>query len=220
MNWRRACDRYGWIAQTTLSEATGEISALSIGIRHPHYGIMTASMHETPTWSLARLSAIAHRSVSECPIQDLPRVYVGARMFRDVVHDDECAVLGIIAFRNERDRVECAPLTLVRWNGLWLPFFEDENEWVLTGWDRRGKVSSIFKPFGWGCALLDQAEHASHAGYQAGHAGYQASHAGHVEVKSEHGSNAHASNLGLQNLDAHSSNQKVVTSERLGPAQA
>lgn len=119
-------------------------STLAIGVPHPRYGIMRGQVWLTTATSLTRLAAIATSTSVEVPC-----VFVGSRMFRDHVDGAERGVLGLIAFRGVNGDVQVSPLAAVRWLSLWLPYFEDVNDWVMTGWDVVGRVSESFKPPGW-----------------------------------------------------------------------
>lgn len=134
----------------------GVTRSLALGVPHPQYGVMRASMFVTPATSLTRLASIVHRITShEFAVSHLPHVYVGRREFKDVVHGRERTVVGIVAFCGVSGEVEYAPLGLVAWEGMWLPYFEDANDWVMTGWNTIGWVATIFKPFGWGGAFAE-----------------------------------------------------------------
>ena len=168
-HWRQAVRAYGWVSCPVVFGEMHEFvkdnpmvaardpaltRSLALGVPHPQYGVMRASMHVTPATSLTRLTAIVHRITShEFAVSQLPHIYVGQREFRDVVHGSERVVLGIIAFCGVSGEVEYAPLSLVAWQDMWLPYFEDVNDWVMTGWNTIGWVAAIFKPFGWGGPL-------------------------------------------------------------------
>lgn len=171
-HWQRVCAEYGWAAcplafhvhhhfvhDNPVAAAASSATAtrqLSVGIPHPHYGVMRATMVLTGATSLTRLAEIAHRAaaVEYATSEGMPHLYVGGRAFTDRIGDDECTVLGVLVYVSATHDVQCAPLGLVRWVDMWLPYFEDVNEWVMTGWDRTGKVSEIHKPFGWGSRPL------------------------------------------------------------------
>ena len=129
---------------------------LALGIPHPQYGVMRATVVPTPSTSLARLSVAAQVQAKDhfTWTSDMPLLFVGTKPFVDCVGDAECAVLGVLVYGTDSFRVEFAPLTLVNWHGMWLPYFEDASNWVMTGWDTQGRVTAITKPFGWGLRLL------------------------------------------------------------------
>lgn len=167
--WVSTFATYGWVTcplasfpgseesvrDNPASEAAFD-SKLALGIPHPLYGVMRATVVLTPSTSLARLSLAAqdHAKDHFSWSADLPLLFVGSKPFVDCVGDSECTVMGILVYSGNGFRVEFAPLTLAHWHGMWLPFFEDSGNWVMTGWDTAGRVTRICKPFGWGCELL------------------------------------------------------------------
>lgn len=161
--WGATFASYGWVTCPLASCADGKqlvtdnfTGRLSLGIPHPQYGVMRATVVPTPCTSLARLSLAAQEQARDLFSwsEDLPLLFVGAKPFVDCVGDAECAVLGVLVYGTTGFGVEYAPLALVDWHGTWLPYFEDANNWVMTGWDTAGRVTAITKPFGWGGALL------------------------------------------------------------------
>lgn len=156
--WKDTCARYGWLG---CPLAAGAASTLSLGVPHPRYGVMRATMHVTPATSLTRLVSRVASVTLETGALDLPHVYVGTRVFRDDVHGRACEVVGVIVFRGAAGDVQSAPLAVVSWGGMCLPFFEDANDWVMTGWDAEGRVTELFKPFGWGCPAAPHAREAT-----------------------------------------------------------
>lgn len=169
-HWGRAFTKYGWASCPVLFNAADPLHTdnpatsamnpavtrcLSLGVPHPQYGVMRAAVHLTSAASLTRLASVVQQLRGhEFALQGLPHLYVGRHAFRDTVQADEREVLGILVFRAASGEVQHAPMTLVLWRGMWLPCFEDANNWVMTGWDAGGRVAEIFKPFGWGCAGL------------------------------------------------------------------
>lgn len=169
--WNNTCTSLGWIASPLLFGTHEfvrdhpEVAAvdpsitksMSIGIPHPQYGIMRVTAFVTPSSSLTRLINTVHHvaSFDFPPTNGLPQLYVGASTFSDRVGAHECTVLGILVFEGPAPLDVCyAPLAVANWKGKWLPYFEDANNWVMSGWDIAGRVTEIFKPFGWGCPLL------------------------------------------------------------------
>jgi hypothetical protein len=168
--WRARCLSYGWAAcpllfgmhhdfvtrDPTSSAVQPTVTrSLSVAVPHPQYGMMRATMYLTSAPSLTRLAAIAHEAAGQefATCSSLPHLYVGATPFVDRVDGTECVVVGILVYRKHL-AVEAAPLALARWCDMLLPYFEDGNQWVMTGWDRIGQAVEVFKPFGWGCALV------------------------------------------------------------------
>lgn len=175
-DWHALFDSFGWlscpllfpvceplvtdnpVASASVPTAT---RSFSVGLPHPQYGIMRATAFLTDAPSLTRLVSIVHPVAAlECSANEsLPHLYLGAHPFVDRVGSQECLVLGVLVFASSHGyghlgaSVQYAPLTLARWQGTWLPYFEDANQWVMTGWNRSGRVTEIFKPFGWGCRL-------------------------------------------------------------------
>ena len=172
--WRATCESYGWSACPLLFNVHEELvrdnpaaaaseaedaavtRSLSIGIPHPQHGVMRATMYVTSAPTLTRLAAIAYSVARHqfATSAGLPHLYVGASHFVDRVDSKECVIVGVLVFSGPAGDVQCAPMTLVRWRDLWLPYFEDVNAWVLTGWDGAGRTVEIFKPIGWGCPVL------------------------------------------------------------------
>ena len=173
--WQQVCARFGWASCPQYFEATDDLvkhepeaacrkkslQSLAVGIPHPQHGIMRVTLCLTAATSLTRLTKVAH-TIAPCEfaVEELPQLYVGDKEYRDIVAGENSVVLGVLMFRDAQNDVQCAPLAVVQWRGVWLPYFEDANDWVHTGWDRRGHVIEIFKPFGWGCPVLraDNAE--------------------------------------------------------------
>lgn len=172
-SWQRSFASYGWISSPLLFGAHQEFArddpaavaqnpsvtkSLSVGIPHPQYGIMRATAFLTSARSLTRLVNVVHQAatVDYRAADGLPHLYLGTRPFVDRVGDRECGVLGILVYEGSCALdVQYAAVTVARWQATWLPYFEDANNWVMTGWDCAGRVTEIFKPFGWGCQLLE-----------------------------------------------------------------
>lgn len=173
--WQAKCASYGWatcplaftvhhafVHDNPVAAASSSAIAsrqMSVGIPHPQYGVMRATLMLTGAPSLTRLSEIAHRAAATefATSEGMPHLYVGARAFADQIAGAECTVLGILVYVGAGMDVECAPVGVVSWHAMCLPYFEDVNEWVMTGWDRAGRVSTIHKPFGWGCTPVGPA---------------------------------------------------------------
>lgn len=156
--WRARFAAHGWVTCPLVAmEGTSTFSprTASVGIPHPKYGVMRATVIFSDTHSLTRLAGVAHEVAStEFATSDgLPHLYVGSEPFVDFVDDTQCTVMGILVFAKGLD-IEYAPLTVVDWHGMALPYFTDANGWVMTGWDTSGRVSELSKPFGWGCIPL------------------------------------------------------------------
>ena len=169
--WQNTFSSLGWVVSPLLfgthefvrddpESAAVDASitkSLSVGIPHPQYGIMRATAFVTPAASLTRLINTVHQvaSFDFPPTNSLPQLFLGASAFRDRVGSQETTVLGILVFEGPTPLdVTYAPLAVANWKGRWLPYFEDANNWVMSGWDAAGRVTEIFKPFGWGCQLL------------------------------------------------------------------
>jgi hypothetical protein len=171
-HWRLVCSRYGWAHTPLLFYTHDELkldnpmlcaisprssSTLAVGIPHPQHGVMRVSVHVTVATSLTRLVSIVKNQLdtsAEFLEASLPEMYVGDRVFTDFICGEQREVLGILVYRTARG-AEYSALAVVRWQSgtgapLWLPYFEDVNGWVMTGWDTDGRVHEIFKPFGWG----------------------------------------------------------------------
>jgi hypothetical protein len=138
---------------------TSQGGALAVGISHPRYGVMRATMRVVSASSLTDLANLAGRTVAENPTAyegPGPVVFVagprpGGQDFVDVVDGQLRCVVGVVVFRGALDRgTEIAPLALVAWCNQWLPYFEDAGGWVMTGWGPDGRVAAVSKPFGWG----------------------------------------------------------------------
>lgn len=164
--WQETFASYGWAACPLAFGRLGEFVTddpaaaaasggpprqLSLGVPHPQYGVMRATVIVTDAGTLTRAAGIAHEScMTELGCAEgLPTLYVGSRPFRDVVGDRECMVLGVLVFAGPLLGVQYAPLTVTTHDTMWLPLFEDCNGWVMTGWDAVGRVAEIHKPFGW-----------------------------------------------------------------------
>lgn len=146
--WCATLARFGWLGVQCELEGGAASPAISVGIPHPRHGIMRATLIPTQAPSLTRLASFVVDDVCG----SLPRIYVGTHFFTDTVHGKEQAVMGIIVFRGAAGDVQRAPLSVVEWRpSVWLPYFEDHNDWVMTGWNDSGSVQEIFKPCGWGC---------------------------------------------------------------------
>lgn len=177
--WCLTFETYGWSSiqmlgddkRHAMNDEMHDPRRLSIGIPHPHYGVMRASVHLTHARSLTRLVSLVRASMHELPqgTDDLPRLFVGDRVFTDVIHGEERSIPGVLVYKSAAvSSVECAPMTVVQWyeggpTGTkgpwrWLPYFEDVNDWVMTGWDALGGVHEIFKPVGWGCRAMGSAQ--------------------------------------------------------------
>lgn len=169
--WLGVCEGYGWAAcplrfgvhddLVTDNPATAALHAaatrsISVGIPHPQYGVMRATMLVTPAATLTRLASIAHAASAHAFVtsRGMPHLYVGRTHLTDRVGGRERVVLGVLVWLGPLGAVCVAPMTLVRWHAMWLPYFEDDNEWVSTGWDADGRAAEIHKPFGWGCPAL------------------------------------------------------------------
>lgn len=176
--WKEELAAYGWAASPLLFNVKDDLvtdnpvtaaldaaatRSLSIGIPHPQYGVMRATAFVTEARTLTRLSSIAHGVAATS--RGMPHLYVGRSPLVDRVDGRECVVLGVLVFNGPAGGgdVQCAPLTAVKWEGQWLPLFEDPTDWLMTGWDGAGCVAHIFKPFGWGCPVLalDDDRHSS-----------------------------------------------------------
>lgn len=129
-----------------------------MGIPHPQYGVMRATVMLTDSRTLTHLAAVAQLRANRehaASSQGLPHLYVGKHAFVDTVGDARRAmVVGVLVFVSKTLDIECAPMALVNWHGMWLPYFEDRASWVVTGWDRDGWVTHVDKPFGWDCQPL------------------------------------------------------------------
>lgn len=179
--WKDELAAYGWAASPLLFNVQDDLvtddpvtaaldaaatRSLSVGIPHPQYGMMRATAYVTEARTLTRLSSIAHAVAAAqfAASRGMPHLYVGRSPLVDRVDGRECVVLGVLVFGGPAGGadVQCAPLTAVKWEGRWLPLFEDANDWLMTGWDSCGTAAHIFKPFGWGCpALVLGADHHS-----------------------------------------------------------
>lgn len=171
--WLSVCARYEWAACPLLfsvhddlvtdNPATAALNAaatrsISVGIPHPQHGVMRATMMVTAADTLTHLTCIAHACSRHAyaTAKGMPHLYVATVPVADRV-DGRCrAVLGVLAFHKAGGGgVHLSPLALVRHNGAWLPYFEDTNGWVFTGWDADGRAHEIHKPLGWGGRVLD-----------------------------------------------------------------
>lgn len=175
--WRTVFASYGWVAcplafgrheelvwdapvaVAAATALTAPTNSLSLGVPHPHHGVMRATVVVTPSSSLTSLSGVAHELAKDAfaTSAGLPLIYVGYEPFTDRVGGVECTVLGVIVFQTLTG-CQCAPLATVVYKDTHLPYFEDEKNWVMTGWDLSGYVRDIHKPFGWGCALVGSLE--------------------------------------------------------------
>lgn len=160
-HWQHVCARLGWVScsvvkdkdHVAFSHRESATSSLSVGIPHPQHGIMRLTMCLTSATSLTRLVGVAARA-TDTLFDDAPHLFVGDREYRDTVQGTDSMVLGVLLFRGPTGDVQSAPMTAVDWRGMWLPYFEDANDWVMTGWDARGHVVEEYKPLGWGCPPL------------------------------------------------------------------
>lgn len=169
--WQSTCANFGWISCPLLFGENEFVKddpvahacdpsitkSVSIGIPHPQYGIMRATAYLTSAPSLTRLINTVHHvaNLELRPSNPLPHLYVGTTTFVDRIGCQECSVLGILVFEGATPAdITYAPLTVAQWRNQFLPYFEDANNWVMTGWDAAGRVTEIFKPFGWNGTLF------------------------------------------------------------------
>lgn len=146
-------------AVALTAAATRSISA---GIPHPQHGVMRATLMVTNADTLTRLACIAHACSAStyAMTKGMPHLYVATAPVTDRVDGCTRPVLGVLAYLKAcGTNVHLSPLTLVRWNGAWLPYFQDENGWVFTGWDADGRAHEIHKPLGWGGRVLSGPHH-------------------------------------------------------------
>lgn len=176
--WKATFAAYGWVSctlapSTPSLQAHAESQCLSVGIPHSHHGVMRATAVLTSASSLARLAGIANELAASTPSYSdrLPMLVLGTRPFVDCVGGRECTVLGMLVFATPLLLTQTAPMTLAKCEGMWLPYFEDTNDWVMTGWDPAGRVSDVFKPLGWGCPLLGSGAATSRGSNMASRAG-------------------------------------------------
>lgn len=120
---------------------------MHVGVAHPGYGVVSLRVVETAAGSLTRVAKVADIGAV------VPTLYVGASLFTDVARDGPHTALGVLSFSGHMGS-GAVPLFLVRWNSQWLPYFEDDNHWVHTGWETDGVVAPRFKPEGWDGDLL------------------------------------------------------------------
>lgn len=167
-SWQSTISKYGWVCAPVLFAALdpfckdnpveaarqpSSLNSLSVGVPHPQYGVMRLTVHVTGATSLTQLASHVATLASSTPLAvlNLPHLYVGCHRYADCVQGQQRLVLGVLVFRGASGNVQHAPMSLVCWGGTWLPYFEDDNNWVMTGWDLGGNVTEIVKPFGWGC---------------------------------------------------------------------
>lgn len=143
----------------SAARSASDVRTLSIGIPHPQYGVMRATVYLTSATSLTRLTGRVHGLMQHIfAYHTLPHLYVGTSTFTDRVGGacERCSVYGLLVYAGPESAVHFSPMTLALWQGTWVPYFEDDSGWVMTGWDPSGMVRHIFKPFGWGCKLMTE----------------------------------------------------------------
>lgn len=138
-DWAEAFRAWGWTACRPAGAPY-----MHVGVAHPGYGVVSLRVVETAAASLTRVATLAYIGGAV-----VPTLYVGASLFTDVARDGPHTALGVLSYRSD-----AVPLFLVRWNSQWLPYFEDDNDWVHTGWEMDGVVAPRFKPEGWDGTLL------------------------------------------------------------------
>lgn len=136
-DWADTFRAWGWTAGRS-----GRPDEMHVGAAHPRYGVLALRVVETSAASLTQLAKFARPS-------DVPTLFVGATLFTDVVRGAPHTAVGVLAFSGG-----AVPFFLARWDSQWLPYFEDDNDWVHTGWTADGRVVPEFKPEGWDGALL------------------------------------------------------------------
>ena len=135
--WGETFRAWGWTACRSTRP-----DEMHVGVAHPRYGVMPLRVLSTAATSLTVLAKFARPA-------DVPTLFVGATLLTDAVRGGAHTAVGVLAFSRG-----VVPLFLVKWNSQWLPYFEDDNDWVHTGWTADGRVVPEFKPEGWDGALL------------------------------------------------------------------